>query len=313
MDAFDGGNTRVIEGETGLRLKGSLPGRRVLRRLTGCVAAGLIAAVGPAQAAPSLSVDEPGSPGMEAAVTGLDPEQLTCFVGGVDDGAFMDAASLADRFRGGTSYRLYNLSGAHGQALAPGPPVNEGSEGECADLWRHEMALDPRSPRGFFAGLHTRPGTDPLPRVLEVLDAPLPEHETLLRDFLARRNVADPVVDIAQTVRTDLEGDGLDDYILNAVHDHPDKARKGDYSVVLVLKGVGEGTRTYIIQDEITLEDSPYPSTLWVNRIVAVVDVDGDGVMEILMNGAYLYGGGWDLIRFEQGGFEHILFCGCDG
>jgi hypothetical protein len=146
-----------------------------------------------------------------------------------------------------------------------------------------------------------------------VLDVPRPEHEALLRDFLARRDVADPVIDIRQTIRTDLDGDGAEDWIINAVHEHPTEARKGDYSVVLVLKSAGTSTRTFIVQDEVTLEDSPYASTLWVNDVVAVLDIDGDGQMEIIMSGTYLYGGGWELIRFEQGGFEHILFCGCDG
>jgi len=155
--------------------------------------------------------------------------------------------------------------------------------------------------------------TNPLPKTLQSLDAPTPEHIALVRDFLLRRNVADPEVRIIQTVRTDLNGDGIDDWILNAVRQTPEVARNGDYSVLLVLLGQKSGFRTYIIQDAITLEDSPYASTLWVNTIVAVVDVDGDGTMEIVLNGAYIYGGGWDLVRFQNGGFEYVLFCGCDG
>lgn len=82
-------------------------------------------------------------------------------------------------------------------------------------------------------------------------------------------------------------------------------AATGDYSVVLVERGLKHGSRTYIIQDGVTLEDSPYPSTPWVNEIVAVLDADGDGAMEVVMNGTYICGGGWDLIRFQKGG--------CDG
>ena len=40
---------------------------------------------------------------------------------------------------------------------------------------------------------------------------------------------------------------------------------------------------------------------------------DGDGFMEIILSGNYVYGGGWEVIRFNQGSFEHVLFCGCDG
>jgi len=249
-----------------------------------------------------------------APLAGVDGDQISCFMGGADTQKFLNASDMAAKLRGLTEYRLYNLAGEAGNAVAPGPPVDEGSEGECADLWRHELALDPRSAGTYFAALRpASAGANPLPKTLQSLDAPTPEHIKLVRDFLLRRNIADPEVRIIQTVRTDLNGDGIDDWILNAVRQTPEVARKGDYSVLLVLLGQKSSFRTYIIQDAINLEDSPYASTLWVNTIVAVVDVDGDGSMEIVLNGAYIYGGGWDLVRFQNGGFEYVLFCGCDG
>lgn len=248
------------------------------------------------------------------SIVGIDNEQLSCFLGGVEGGNLLPAADIAARFRGTTTYDLYGLSGKIGDAVALKAPVDEGSDGECADLWRHEMALDPRTAGKFFTALRsTGSGASPLPAILEVMDKPQEGHIEIVRNFLAKRNVASPEVKIVQTIRTDLDGDGRIDWILNAVRDNPNKARKGDYSVILVLRGLESTTRTYIIQDEVTLEESPYPSTLWINNIVAVVDVDGDGAMEIILNGVYIYGGGWEVIRFENGGYEHVLFCGCEG
>lgn len=276
---------------------------------------------GGAQGAPAAGIDlvpgqAIGGPTRQnlAPVVGVDAEQISCFMGGSASGKIVNAQAMASQLKGLTEYRLYNLNGDAGAAVAPAPPVDEGSDGECADLWRHDLALDPRSAGKFFAAL--RPagtGVSPLPETLQSLDAPRPEHIELVRKFLLRRNVANPEVKIIQTIRTDLDGDGIDDWILNAVRQEPDRARKGDYSILLVLRGQQNGFRTYIIQDDVTLEDSPYTSTLWVNTVVAVVDVDGDGAMEIILNGAYIYGGGWDLIRFQDGGFEYVLFCGCDG
>lgn len=286
-----------------------------LRALKGLAIAGLFAigAGQPLSLARAAESPGGGEGDISVAVTGIDPEQISCFLGGVDSGEFVPAEMLAEKFRRPTSYRLFSLAGPQGEATAPGAPLDEGSEGECADLWRHEIALDPRQKTDFVAALHAPSVAEPMPKVLELLATPRPEHEKLVRDFLMRRDVSDPVVELRQIIRTDLDGDGIDDWVLNAVRNHSEQARKGDYSVVLVVKGTASASRTFIIQDEITLEDSPYPSTLWVNSIVAILDTDGDGVMEIVMNGAYLYGGGWELIRFEEGGYEHILFCGCDG
>ncbi|VAW11687.1 hypothetical protein MNBD_ALPHA09-317 [hydrothermal vent metagenome] len=263
---------------------------------------------------PRRAASEILPPQSTTPIVGIDGEQISCFLGGVGGGEFLNAKALAARLRGPTEYRLYNLAGDGGVAVAPGPPVDEGSEGECADLWRHDLALDPRRAGKPFAALRSSSvNANPLPKTLESLEAPAPEHIELVRNFLLRRNISDPEVKIIQSVRTDLDGDGIDDWLLNAVRRQPDIAAKGDYSIVLVLRGLKQGFRTYIIHDDITLEDSPYPSTLWVNEIVAVLDVDGDGAMEVVMNGAYIYGGGWDLIRFQNGAFEYVLFCGCDG
>ena len=316
---------RVTFARLSVRLSGRLSGhlgylqwhRAALGLVTG-LCASLALTIGPAFSAGS---DAPRAVSPDllpqhslSSIVGIDDEQISCFMGGANNGNILKAEELAKKFSGPMEYRLYSLDGAGETATAVALPVNEGSEGECADLWRHEMAFDPRKAGRFSAALFpANPGRNPLPEVLESLKTPQPEHVALVTAFLKRRNVATPDVRIVQTVRTDLDGDGHDDWIINAVRHQPDKARKGDYSIILVLRGLESGTRTYIVQDEVTLDDSPYPSILWVNKIVSVLDVDGDGAYEIILTGAYIYGGGWEVIRFQDGSFEHVLFCGCDG
>ena len=92
-----------------------------------------------------------------------------------------------------------------------------------------------------------------------------------------------------------------------------DHAEAGDHSIMVMVRGEGRAQRTFIIQEEYDISESPYSSTLWVNTIAAVADIDGDGTAEIITEGGYIYGGGWEVIHWDGNGFEHILFCGCDG
>lgn len=283
------------------------------RLLPGVLAiAAMVAAPGPLAISPGQAQSPDAQPAR--VLVGVIPEQLTCLIGGARAGKILNGEQIAPGLRDGAPYRLFDLSGKVGETIAIGRPVHEGGEGECSQLWRLDLALGPDTKGRFMAALAM--GTkdpDPLPKQLEVLDAPLEEHKQLLRKFLARRQVANPEIRFDQIIKTDLDGDGTPEFILNAVSIGKEKARRGDYSIVLVVRGRGAAQRTFIVQDEITLQDSPYPSTLWSNRIVAVLDLDGDGYMEIVTSGSYLFGGGWELVRFQDNAWERILFCGCDG
>ena len=265
-------------------------------------------------AADGETVDAAPQSGPMSVVIGVDPQQLTCFAGGLVAGEPIGAADLAERLRAGQTYHLFDLNGAQGEVVSIGLPRSEGGEGECADLWRQDLSLDPRAERVFRAAVSLpADAASPLPSTLEVLDKPLDEHVALLSDFLARREVPDPQPVVTQAIRADVDGDGSPEYILNVVRVGKEQARRGDHSIILVVRGEGAARRTFIVQEEITVEDSDYPSTLWVNTIVAILDLDGDGAAEIITEGGYLYGGGWEVIRWDGSRYEHVLFCGCDG
>ena len=252
--------------------------------------------------------------GPMSRVVGVEPDRLTCFAGGAALDRMVPAEDLSERMRDGETYELFDLTGRRGDAVSIGAPIHEGSDGECVDLWRQELSIDPRQTGDLLVALG-RNGIDkdPLPGSLEVLDEPLPGHVALLKRFLSNRQVANPQPRFEQVIKVDFDGDGRDEYILNAVRAGADAARAGDHSILLVVRGETATSRTFIIQDEYDLEDSDFPSTLWRNTVVAVIDVDGDGVSEIVTTGSYIYGGGWEVIRFDGSGFEHVLFCGCDG
>src|SRR5690606_37101290 len=112
---------------------------------------------------------------------------------------------------------------------------------------------------------------------------------------------------------TDLDGDGAKDLLINAINTTRTTARKGEYSVLLVQKNTRTGTQTVEISSDIMTEDIDEPSPLWENTVVGIVDINGDGGMEVVIYSAFAYGDGWQVIRVRDGETEQVLSCGCGG
>jgi hypothetical protein len=252
--------------------------------------------------------------GPMTAVVGASFDRLTCLLGGSVGGEITIAEQLLVRMRDGQSYKLFDLAGMQGKVISIGKPRHEGGEGECSDLWRQDLSLNQGKTKDHLVALFSQFSERAvLPKPLELMDEPLSDHVEFMRKFLAGRDIPNPQPKIVQSVRTDLDGDGQVEYVLNLVRVGKTKARIGDHSILIVLRGEGAARQAFIIQEEIEISASKYPSTLWVNDIVAILDMNGDGTAEIITQGAYLYGGGWEVIRWDGNGFEHVLFCGCDG
>ena len=218
--------------------------RSLRPKVNSALSAAVLAAVssGVALGAAPDDIDSQPLSGAMSVATGIDTEGLTCFAGGFADGQVVAAEDMSTRIGDGKSFRLFDLSGEKGEVISIGEPRHEGGEGECYDLWRHELSLDPREVGKAVVAIHPpRPATRVLPTVLEVMAEPLPEHVELMRDFLSRRSVPNPEPNIVQAIRTDLEGDGTNDYILNVVRIGEDKARVGDHSIVVLVRGEGRG------------------------------------------------------------------------
>lgn len=157
--------------------------------------------------------------------------------------------------------------------------------------------------------------SDLMPHVVEILDPPPAVYTDIVSGLLASRGVIDETPNLTQVIRTDLEGDGVDEILIAAQRhtgESPFPLELGDYSILLLRKIVQGTVETAIIADFIVTEpDSFFPlDTAW---FTAVADFNGDGTMEIAYSSAYHEGSATFLVEYvdDDLGPVHVLSVGC--
>jgi hypothetical protein len=124
--------------------------------------------------------------------------------------------------------------------------------------------------------------------------------------------LASSPVDLRQVLRTDLDGNGTQETLLVAVHfqvtGFPD-IRAGDYSMALILKE--DGGVTPLVANYYTEDAAPASANRY--GILAVLDLNGDGSMEILVRGLRYEGETTLAFAFDGSEVRPVLMQDCGG
>jgi len=138
-----------------------------------------------------------------------------------------------------------------------------------------------------------------------------------VRDFLRSRGLRDPKVKITQLLRIDLEGDGEDEVFVTATNygtkdadDIPSESPAGSYSLILLRRVVDGKVRTQLIDGEFYRKAGDFNAPRRF-RVSALLDVDGDGKLEVIVNAAYYEGGSTTVYRCTPTKIEKLLSVEC--
>ncbi len=246
----------------------------------------------------------------------IDPEGQSCVLGGGTNGKLASADFISKLLKPRQDFRLYNLRGRQSTVLWPIGPAKKIESNTCTPHFRQQLSLMASEIGEAQVAIFDSDGNKNmaiLPKVLEIMNTDNAKYSKILATFLKAQKLGDAPVKIKQLIRTDLEGDGSDEVIINAINTERGQDRKNEYSIVLIVRNVNGKQVVEAIQNEITLEDSDLPAALWENTIAAIADVNGDGKMEIMMFGQFYHGQGWDLITDQNFSSERPVICGCGG
>jgi hypothetical protein len=160
-----------------------------------------------------------------------------------------------------------------------------------------------------------------LPRKPKAMDTTQQVYVDAARDFLKTKGIEQPKVKIESIVRVDLDGDGEEEVLISATNYFSKKDRvpmrspAGSYSMVLLRRVVAGKVETQLVQGE--FYPKAYVSTDGsfnapnAYKLIAVLDLDGDGKMEVVASSNYYEGAETTIYRCNPKKIESLLSVAC--
>jgi hypothetical protein len=228
--------------------------------------------------------------------------------GAMENGKPIPAEKAVKRLRADEKFRLYSLTAALGGAKG-GKPKSAGEP--CPDVF--VIPLTPQPPDGVIA---IGGKWNALLRVPKLVSTKQPIYVAAVKAFLESRGLRNPAVKIEQILRIDLDGDGEEEVLISATNyfskdgSVPNASSAGSYSCVIERRVVKGEVRTRLIEGEF------YPKAKTFNapsryQVAAVLDVDGDGAMEVIVASNYYEGGATTIYRCGAGKIVELLSVAC--
>ena len=228
--------------------------------------------------------------------------------GAIANGKWIKADEAAKSMSDEMTYRVYGLTESLGEAKG-GKPKSE--DLPCEETL--SVALSPKREKGLIA---LAAPWNALPRKPQVSDTTQQVYVDAVRNFLKTKGIEQPKVKIESILRVDLNGDGEDEVLISATNyfskdgSVPMRSPAGSYSMVLLRRVVGGKVEAQLVEGEFYPKATDYnaPNAF---QVVAVLDLDGDGKMEIVVGSRYYEGEATTIYRCDPKKIEAVLSVGC--
>lgn len=224
-----------------------------------------------------------------------------------------------------SSYALYNLAGKAG-TVRGGLKTSYGVP--CEQTYGVEVNNVPKRNDWWMA---LSAPWNPRPRAVTVLPNSSAIYQAVVRDFLVKKGLRNPMVKLGQVVRADLDGDGSVEIVISANHFDessgqadigelfpPAGGQAGDYGLLLVRKIIAGQVRTFDLGSDVILKaTTPQDLEQGIQNnpdsyaLVNVLDLNGDGKMEVVMFNAIYEDSAVSALEWDGKKFQQRLISGC--
>lgn len=228
-------------------------------------------------------------------------------LGGWANGDWVSAAETAPQLRGGELYRHYGTDGAHGSGAGSAPRPDPAG---CPESWVVDLKSRPPGAVVSVAG-----GWNALPRLPVKLSPALPVYRAAAKDWLEQQGVAEPNLELTAVIRIDLDGDGTDEVLVSGIQRRgpvSEAPRTQDRSFIFLRK-LDRGTvaTVTVVSNIPTADRRADPAHRY--EILAILDLNGDNAMEILVRERYFDGEAITALAVEGLAVREVLTLACGG
>src|SRR6266699_4946772 len=236
--------------------------------------------------------------------------------GAISDGKWIKADETAKLIGDETTYRVYGLTQVLGDAKGDKPKP---ADAPCEETLA--VSLSPKPEEGVIA---IAAPWNALPRKPRAMDTTQAVYVDAVRDFLKTKGIEQPKVKIDNILRVDLDGDGEEEVLISATNyfrkddSVPMRSPAASYSMVLLRRVVAGKVETQLIVGE--FYPKAYPKAAQEEgrfdapnayKVIATLDLDGDGKMEIVVGSNYYEGEAITIYRCDPKKIEALLSVAC--
>lgn len=195
----------------------------------------------------------------------------TTLLGGVQDGKWITAEQTYPKLKDKNEFLLIGQTEKEKTSVIVGTKSNHST---CADLPDIEFS-------GKFVSrlaLGAAAKWNPVPRFAKRILQTDPTVQKIAADFLKSKKIRSVKMRVNQSMQVDLDGDGTQEIILTADYFETEQTEAhfySDHSFVLLRKTVNGQPQTVLIDGDFTKK--------FVLETEAIADLNGDGIMELLV------------------------------
>ncbi len=236
-------------------------------------------------------------------------------------GKWLGVDSTFEELSGHETYKIYSMTNyiGEGKGLSKEPATEEVQGAQPGvTISTSNGTFDPGEKtasgtdysKNFSSRIAVGADINALPRIPQKLSNDIYTYKNVVGGIIGRQGFKAQDVNIRQALKIDLEGDGVDEVLLTAsnVDISSDEEDKNTYSVVILRKLINGKVENIIIREEHYINGKSthgYRSTALY--VPFVLDCNGDGTMEVLVDGIFAPGNFMDVYEIKGSNVTKVL------
>lgn len=227
-------------------------------------------------------------------------------LGGYGNGLWHSSSEIYLELNGEEKYKIYTFDTLIGEGKGNKPMFQDSPP---PDLINIDIDYQEEYLNGDYVALTS--DWNAIPRIPKIQNNEIETYKEIVKEILQNNGIDKNIpINIKQNIKVDLEGDGVDEVIIMAENVSPlaGYLQNNSYSILFIRKTIDSEAKNIFIAKDIVVTDEEYIESVAMSyNIKSIIDANGDGVMELLIESAYYEGVGYSLYEIKNDDIKLLL------